>query len=274
MLTKASRGHCHEKYSLEETAVRPIILADIATASPGEAPDSVRLLAEPTEIRHVLGGAKAPIHMFAYQLAADGMVVWDRPAQARTLYVRAGEVVIRESRFGAGSVIVIEGDAECTVRAGSDGADFIEFFDHRGPVTRRGGAVHAVPGGASPIVDRDGVRSSVYSDARCPGCGVWLHENHIRPPGRHVDLHSHTEDEVIVVMEGEMVAGARHLGPGSVLSVARDTLYKFDAGEGGLRFINYRPSRPRYLRHGESEPIDEMAIYDQMGLAPATHALV
>ena len=60
-------------------------------------------------------------------------------------------------------------------------------------------------------------------------------------PGAAVAVHAHIEDEIIYIVEGSMKVGNRELLPGSSLFVAGNTLYQFRAGDGGLRFLNFRP---------------------------------
>src|SRR4029450_1637790 len=96
--------------------------------------------------------------------------------------------------YAAGSVIVIEADASCAAQA-RDVTELLEFRHNRGIEMRRGGKVHGVAGGDSPVLQHDGISTSVHADSSCPGCGVWLHENHMRQQGKTLDLHSHTGEE-------------------------------------------------------------------------------
>lgn len=59
--------------------------------------------------------------------------------------------------------------------------------------------------------------------------------------GAEVAVHRHDEDEIMYVVDGEMVVGARRLLPGSSLFIAGGTFYGFKAGPSGLRFLNFRP---------------------------------
>jgi hypothetical protein len=255
------------------TAMRPIIVATPAGAPVGPSADSPAFRpAKGAEVRRMLEGAKAPIHLDRYCLSSGTGIEWDSADRCRTLFVETGAIAIAGRRFPTGSVIIVEAGAHCLAMAEDDETELLEFRHNRGAEAQHGGHVHAVAGGDSPVIERDGISSSVHADATCPGCGVWLHENHIRKEGMTLDLHSHTEDEVIVVLEGEMIAGPRRLWPGAALSVAKNTLYAFTVGDGGLRFINFRPSRPGYIAHGSGEVRDELTIYTGMGLRPAVHA--
>jgi len=61
-------------------------------------------------------------------------------------------------------------------------------------------------------------------------------------PDAEVAPHAHTEDEIIYVLTGSILLGARTLGPGDALHVAKDTLYGFRTGPEGCTFLNFRPT--------------------------------
>ena len=60
-------------------------------------------------------------------------------------------------------------------------------------------------------------------------------------PGTRGESHAHVEDEIIVVVDGELRFGAHVLGVGSSVMVPGGTLYGFVAGPEGCRFLNFRP---------------------------------
>jgi quercetin dioxygenase-like cupin family protein len=60
-------------------------------------------------------------------------------------------------------------------------------------------------------------------------------------PNAVIDPHSHDEDEIIYVVEGELHLGARVLRPGSSIYIPRATVYSYQAGADGLRVVNFRP---------------------------------
>jgi len=59
--------------------------------------------------------------------------------------------------------------------------------------------------------------------------------------GAEFNAHSHDEDEIILVVEGELHAGSQVVGPGGSMYVPGGTVYAFRAGPEGLRFFNFRP---------------------------------
>lgn len=70
--------------------------------------------------------------------------------------------------------------------------------------------------------------------------GPWIHVNCLEP-NLDVAPHSHNEDEVIVVIGGELAIGDRKCGPGTVIYNEKDTDYGFRVGPLGVRFLNIRP---------------------------------
>jgi quercetin dioxygenase-like cupin family protein len=62
-------------------------------------------------------------------------------------------------------------------------------------------------------------------------------------PGAVIQQHCHDEDEIIYVLSGAMVIGARTVGPGACLTVPGGVFYGFRAGPEGLAILNFR-ARP------------------------------
>ena len=75
-------------------------------------------------------------------------------------------------------------------------------------------------------------------------------------PSRTGNLHSHSQDEIIYILEGAVTIGKRQLGPGHVMFIKGGTQYKFDTGTDGVRFMNVRPGPSNYHMVGK-DPIEE-----------------
>ena len=73
-----------------------------------------------------------------------------------------------------------------------------------------------------------------------PGADDRLQMFEVRAPAG-ATFHSHDEDEIILVVEGELHAGSQVVGPGGSMYVDGGTVYAFRAGPEGLRFFNFRP---------------------------------
>jgi quercetin dioxygenase-like cupin family protein len=75
-----------------------------------------------------------------------------------------------------------------------------------------------------------------------PGADNRLQMFEVRAPADAAfNAHSHDEDEIILVVEGELHAGSHVIGPGGSMYVEGGTVYAFRAGPDGLRFFNFRP---------------------------------
>jgi hypothetical protein len=72
-----------------------------------------------------------------------------------------------------------------------------------------------------------------------------------QPPGHKTKVHSHSETEIIHILEGDIKVGNRTLGPGTCLFIEHDTQYQFTVGDEGVRFMNIRPGPSEYHPVGE-----------------------
>jgi quercetin dioxygenase-like cupin family protein len=61
------------------------------------------------------------------------------------------------------------------------------------------------------------------------------------PPDAVFNAHAHDEDEIILVVEGELHAGSRVVASGESMYIDGGTVYSFRAGPDGLTFFNFRP---------------------------------
>ena len=67
------------------------------------------------------------------------------------------------------------------------------------------------------------------------------------PPGYEIDLHSHSETEVTVILSGSAKVGDRVCGPGTVLVIDANEEYAITAGaDGPLTFVVVRPRKASY----------------------------
>jgi hypothetical protein len=108
------------------------------------------------------------------------------------------------------------------------------------------------------------VGAALYANSLCETCELWLHENNFHDGGFFVEPHRHSEDEIIVITQGDLVFGQDRHGPGTAFSIPRNTVYSFYSGKNGLSFINFRPTSPTYTKAGTTQVIDEMSYYDAL----------
>lgn len=68
------------------------------------------------------------------------------------------------------------------------------------------------------------------------------------PPGHEISLHSHSEDEVTVILSGSARVGDLECGPGTVLVIPAHEKYALRAGDlEALVFVVVRPRRAAYV---------------------------
>jgi hypothetical protein len=113
----------------------------------------------------------------------------------------------------------------------------------------------------------EGHQGGLHADSDCPSCSVWLHENHFPPAEPLTEeqqkggVHSHSEDEIIFVVDGEMRLGNKPAGPGTALAISADTLYSFSPGPNGLSFINFRAGRPSEIKFANGHSMSETGYW-------------
>lgn len=187
-----------------------------------------------------------PLWLVRAELAPGAALAWDGRGD-EAVYVVEGEVEIEGRSCPAGGAAVVESGVAAEVRAPA-GARVVHMGSYAaGP--RIGQAVHVVgPGGTWASVG-DGRDTRYFADSECETCDLTLfftgrsHE-YVSAP------HSHSADELIHVVSGEIQVGRRVLGPGSTVAVSADRRYGFRSP--GFGFLNYRPHVATITRDGET----------------------
>jgi hypothetical protein len=186
------------------------------------------------------------------------------------LYVWRGAVGGGMCSLPSGSSVIVERGASFEITASMDGAELLVFA---GTSAGRGegGHVHLLPKARVPALDdmggAEGTGGAIHADSDCPTCEVWLHENHFKgaepptPDEAARGIHSHSEDEIIVVLAGAMRLGNKLVGPGTALAIAADTLYSFTPGPEGLSFVNFRARRPGDIRFTNGPTMNETGLW-------------
>jgi len=66
------------------------------------------------------------------------------------------------------------------------------------------------------------------------------------PAGHHIAPHSHSEDEVTVILSGVAIVDGAACGAGTLLVIPADERYAIDAGDEPLVFAVIRPRKADY----------------------------
>ncbi len=134
-----------------------------------------------------------------------------------------------------------------------------------GPPATDGRGVHVVgPNGNYATVE--GTRGTrMFLDSTCPTCRISFFVSG-RPVPNTSAPHTHSTDEIISVLHGELRFGSYRLGPGDAVAIAADQQYAFSASggavgddgqpTGGYAFLNYRADASMMQRQGD-EPFLE-----------------
>jgi hypothetical protein len=96
-----------------------------------------------------------------------------------------------------------------------------------------------------------------FSDGTCPGCRIALFMvDHGADEPNTARSHSHSEDEIIHVLDGELHVGPQTVTAGMSMAIPKNVRYSFRS-KGRYRFINYRSNPSFYIGRPNSEPVRE-----------------
>jgi hypothetical protein len=207
-----------------------------------------------------------PLHLQVHALTA-GTVLNAGSLETDTLvYVWMGAVIVQGVRLVERSSLIVECGAFAEMSA-VDNATTLLFFTPKGqrPGERSAPRLRLLPRERVPC-NRDlgsqGLAGgALHADASPSSCHLWLHENDFYVGGNPVAVHSHSEDEIIFVRDGELRVGPRGYGPGTALAIAANTKYGFEVGPAGLSFVNFRAAAPTYMSSDGAYSMDEAEFW-------------
>lgn len=214
-----------------------------------------------------------PLELHRFELAPGERAEVGPRAADTVLYVWKGGIGAGGCSLPAGSSMIVERGAREMLHAGFEGATVLVFAGTQAG-RGEGGHVHLLPQSRVPACERMSAQSetsgAIHADSDCPSCEVWLHENRFvgasppTPEEAARGVHSHSEDEIIVVLDGAMRLGTRLVGPGTALAIAAETLYSFTPGPEGLAFINFRAHRPGDIRFVSGSAMSETGLWREI----------
>jgi quercetin dioxygenase-like cupin family protein len=177
------------------------------------------------------------------ELDAGATVSWPTEHGDEALYVLDGELAVDGHPCPAGGAVIVESDVPAVVRATARAR--VGHYGCRSRSRSRaasaGRGVHVVgPRGVTAFGDTATLRVRFLADSTCATCELSLFEV-ARERARQGGPHSHSADEIILVVEGIMRLGAHELGPGDSLCIPGGVRYAEASGSGGCVFLNYRP---------------------------------
>jgi hypothetical protein len=219
------------------------------------------------QVRTYLEGDRFPLQLHLHRLeTGQSLQIGPLPVECVT-YVWRGNAEAGGTPLPRGSSIIVEQGQSVTVTGGEEGVQLLAFASAEVPQGQAaGGHVHLLPADRVPRTEDlggHGVSGGMHADSDCPTCSVWLHENHFGPrepltaEQQDAGIHSHSEDEIIFVIDGEMRLGNKPAGPGTAVAIAAETLYSFSPGPEGLSFINFRAAMPNEIKFANGSTMSE-----------------
>lgn len=213
-----------------------------------------------------------PLHLDVHHLNADAVSNVGSLTADTLAYVWTGAVLVQGVRLDERSSLIIERGASAELSAVDGGAALLFFTaeerqrgEERQRDERTAPRLHLLPTERvprNPDLGGQGVAGgALHADAGDSSCHLWLHENDFYVGDSPVAVHSHSEDEIIFVRDGELRVGRRHFGPGAALAIAAHTKYGFQVGPVGLSFVNFRASAPTYTSHDGQHSMDEAEFW-------------
>lgn len=185
------------------------------------------------------------------EVGPGSVLSWGAAHGDEVVHVGSGRLLVADRECPAGGIVVVERGAVVDTVA-PEGATVLHFgssLEHAGEADggpRRGGGVHVI-GPEGVVAHEEPTRvSRIYADGTCATCSVHMLLSS-RTTRYRSAAHSHTQDELIHLLEGEISLGSHHLRPGDSLCIPADTRYRFESGEDGYRFLNFSAARSGYV---------------------------
>jgi quercetin dioxygenase-like cupin family protein len=248
-------------------------MAGLAVVARSDAPT----LEQPSATVHITSDAVSVrqlspegISLWLHEVAmlSGGEMRWDIDHGDEALYVLDGTLEVCSDEFPrpvpAGGAVIIESAVAAHVVAGGP-VRFLQMGPSEtsapsdgplGPAEPDGHSVHAVgPRGVFARIE-PGRETRFYADSSCPTCRITLMQTG-RTQRYHSEAHSHSQDELIHLLTGEITVGREVLGPGDTLYVAANRRYTFTSGDEGFSFLNYRRDASMHTIVRGGEPVLE-----------------
>jgi quercetin dioxygenase-like cupin family protein len=217
----------------------------------------------PVESRCV-SPAQAPLWLVSSTLPAGTTLEWNTAHGDEALYIADGSLVVDGRQCPSRGAVILEAGVAARAHAPEttrvihmgprDPTPPADGF--RGPAALEGHRAHVVgPRGTFELLEARR-ETRFFADSTCPTCRLWLLYTS-RSFAWETRVHSHSQDELIHVLTGEIKLGSLRVGPGSTLFIEAHQLYQFRAAHGGVAFLNYRRDASRMRFQGREETLVE-----------------
>ena len=179
---------------------------------------------------------------------------WDEDHGDEALFVKAGSLRVGDRVCATGGVLVVESGVALDVTV-DEPAEIVHFGPTahtppddgpRGAPAADGHRAHVIGPRGYSAREEPTHATRQYANATCPTCRINLFQSSRSEKYRSA-AHSHTQDELIHMLGGELVVGGERARPGDTLAVAAGSIYGFQTGDDGYRFLNYSADASSYV---------------------------
>ena len=177
---------------------------------------------------------------------------WGTEHGDEAVYVGTGELDVDGSCVGEGGMLIVESGVPAVVRAVVETAVLHQGpTDPKVPVEGLFGSpgegnrgVHVFGPTDAQRVNTTAGHTDFFADSTCPTCRIACFIPCFVENGREshpfvAPSHSHSEDEIFHILDGEMRIGGHRLTPGMSVAIPGGRRYGFRLPK-GCRFLNYR----------------------------------
>ena len=182
------------------------------------------------------------------------------------VYIVRGALEVEGRTCPPDGALIVESGVAC--RARSIGSTEIVQCGARDPAPPTDGLYQAPAGDGHGVHvvgargwfasgQREGVAVRWFADSTCPTCRIALFHVWRAEGGVRDRSHTHTQDELIYVLDGSVIVGGDEHGPGSCLAIPALTRYSLTSGPQGFAILNYRRDvSVQAYRAGEPEELE------------------
>jgi quercetin dioxygenase-like cupin family protein len=202
--------------------------------------------------RHA-GPKGSPIWLVSATIDTGSSLHWHDRHNDEVVYVKSGALEVDGKVVPVGAMLIVEANAAIEASA-MEPSELLHFGSERTPADEA--ATEAAPSGAHGfhIIGPRGLYareepthvSRIFADASCPTCDAFILLSSRMEKYRSA-AHSHTQDEMIFLLDGSISLGSYHLAPGDSLSVPANVRYRFESGDSGYRFLNFSRAKSGYV---------------------------
>ncbi|MCD9624482.1 cupin domain-containing protein [Rhabdothermincola salaria] len=201
------------------------------------------------------------LRLVIVELEAGATMSWPAEHGEDAVYLLTGAVDVDGAALATGGALVLHAGGPVTLAA-TEASRLAHFWSTPSSVEDDPPAGrHLVgPDGWAVSGSRDASFATWFADSTCEGCDVTLMKVERDTPGNRGRAHTHSAEEIIFVIDGEIHLGAHPVPAGTAVHIPADTRYAVTCGDRHHAFLNYRagPSTQHYA--GDTEPVPETAL--------------